>query len=67
MNAGYDIGCSSYININRSNKDAMSLCRTPIFSYDNSKMVAQKMFGMWDWMKYFMVDPYKTNYLEKWK
>ena len=60
-NAGYDIGCSSYININRSNRNVMSLCRTPIFSYDNSRMVAQKMFGMWDWMKYFMIDPLKST------
>jgi len=55
--AGYNIACSSYFNINHSNRNMMCLCRTPIFSYDNVKTFLQKTFGMWDWMKYFTHDP----------
>ena len=55
--AGYEVGCSSHVNINHSNRDLMCLCRTPIFSYDDEKIFSQKIFGVWDWMKYFMDDP----------
>jgi peptidoglycan/xylan/chitin deacetylase (PgdA/CDA1 family) len=55
--AGYKVGCSSHANINHSNRDMMCLSRTPIFSYDTTRTFEQKMFGMWDWMKYFTCDP----------
>ena len=56
-NSGYNVACSSYSNINHSNRNIMCLCRTPIFSYDNVRTFLQKTFGMWDWMKYFTHDP----------
>ncbi|MAS82524.1 MAG: hypothetical protein CMF45_07530 [Legionellales bacterium] len=55
--AGYHIGCSSYSNINLSGVDPMGLYRTPIFSYDDTKIFSQKIFGAWDWMKYFTNKP----------
>ena len=55
--ACYKVGCSSHANINHSNRDMMCLSRTPIFSYDTTRTFEQKMFGMWDWMKYFTCDP----------
>lgn len=55
--SGYLHGCSSYPNINLPNRNRLCLCRTPIFSYDNQNTFMQKIFGAWDWMRFFSEDP----------
>jgi len=48
-NAGYQIGASSYFNINYSSQDNLMLCRTCIFGSDSMIIFRQKLHGDWDW------------------
>lgn len=48
---GFTIGFTSWSNINNFDCDPLLLSRSTIWSFDNEKVLRQKIEGKWDWMR----------------
>lgn len=51
-NLGYRLGATSKFDINQKDQDPLLLCRTDIWSDDNSARFMGKLNGDWDWYRW---------------
>lgn len=52
IQAGYEIGAGSRLDVNRPDRDQMLLCRTEIVAGDDARIFRQKTYGAWDWYRW---------------
>ena len=52
MDAGYELGTTSRVDINKANQDPLLLNRVHILSYDTSRTLKMKTEGDWDWYRW---------------
>ena len=55
--AGYDLGATSYFDINGDTSDRLLLARTTILAKDDVRAFRQKLQGDWDWYRWRSPDP----------
>jgi len=55
--AGYQLGGTSYMDINHSESDKLLLARTSILGIDTMRVFEQKINGRWDWYKFLQSNP----------
>ncbi|MBI4244964.1 MAG: polysaccharide deacetylase family protein [Planctomycetes bacterium] len=58
--AGYVRGGCSLFGINDTLRDPLLLCRSIILSQDSERVFLQKIYGDWDWCRWFKKDPINT-------
>jgi peptidoglycan/xylan/chitin deacetylase (PgdA/CDA1 family) len=57
MEAGYQLGGTSYNDRNHHNSEKLFLARTCIFGIDTMRVFKQKVNGDWDWLKHIQKQP----------
>jgi peptidoglycan/xylan/chitin deacetylase (PgdA/CDA1 family) len=50
---GYKLGASSFFNVNNVSTDLLMLSRTCIFGKDSVRIFRQKLYGDWDWYRWW--------------
>lgn len=55
--AGYTLGACSRMDINKSRRPRLLLCRTEIVGGDSERVFFQKLAGAWDWRRWRERDP----------
>jgi len=57
MEAGYQLGGTSYNDRNNRSREKLFLARTCIFGIDTMRVFKQKVNGDWDWLKHIQKQP----------
>jgi len=55
--AGYKLGGTSYMDINRKGSDQLQLARTSVLGIDTLRVFKQKVHGGWDWYRLLQDNP----------